>query len=185
MLFYIIAFLDPWRSTMSSMDSRLNMVETDSCPNFSSSTTDACSLDCLPSTSWGMDSKANFSWNLSDSNKGLKEKLKTKYVTLPVKNIPPPTLNSPSPWQYPEYLNFSERFATFHDWPKYLRGPAKKDLARAGFIYTRIGDKVTCFSCVMTLKNWEPQDDAYNEHIRWSKHCPYAKMVTDGKLARG
>lgn len=148
-------------------------------------TTDACSLDCLPSTSWGMDSKANFSWNLSDSNKGLKEKLKTKYVTLPVKNIPPPTLNSPSPWQYPEYLNFSERFATFHDWPKYLRGPAKKDLARAGFIYTRIGDKVTCFSCVMTLKNWEPQDDAYNEHIRWSKHCPYAKMVTDGKLARG
>lgn len=70
MLFYIIAFLDPWRSTMSSIDSRLNMVETDSCPNFSSSTTDACSLDCLPSTSWGMDSKANFSWNLSDSNKG-------------------------------------------------------------------------------------------------------------------
>lgn len=170
----------------STVDSGLNLVETDSCPNFSRSAVDACSLDCLPSASWEMDSNANFSWNWSDSHKRQKEeKVKTKHVTLPVKNIPPPKLGISCSWKYPEYVNFTERFATFNEWPKFLKGPSKSDLARAGFIYTQIGDKVTCFSCGMTLKNWEPLDDAYNEHLRWAKCCPYAKMVTDGKLLRG
>lgn len=184
---FLITFVDPWGSKMSStVDSGLNLVETDSCPNFSRSAVDACSLDCLPSASWEMDSNANFSWNWSDSHKRQKEeKVKTKHVTLPVKNIPPPKLGITCSWKYPEYVNFTERFATFNEWPKFLKGPSKRDLARAGFIYTQIGDKVTCFSCGMTLKNWEPLDDAYNEHLRWAKCCPYAKMVTDGKLLRG
>lgn len=63
-----------------------------------------------------------------------------------------------------------------------LKGPSRKDLARAGFMYTRTGDCVTCFCCGMTLKNWEPVDNAYQEHIRWSKYCQYAQMVTDGQL---
>lgn len=64
---------------MSSTDSGLNLVETDSCPNFSRSTVDASSLDRLPSASWDMDSNANFSWNWSDSHKRQKEeKVKKK-----------------------------------------------------------------------------------------------------------
>lgn len=170
---------------MSTIDSGVNLVETDGCPNFSRSTVDASSLDCLPSASWEMDSNANFSWNCSDWYKGRKEeKLKTRHVTLPVKNIPPPTLSNPCSWKYPEYVNFKERYATFSDWPRFLKGPSTQELARAGFIYTRIGDKVTCFSCGMTLKNWEPLDSAYNEHLRWSKNCIYAKMVTDGESSR-
>lgn len=43
---------------MSSTDSKLNLVETDRCPNFSRSAVNACSLDCLPSASWEMDSNA-------------------------------------------------------------------------------------------------------------------------------
>lgn len=125
----------------STVDSGLNLVETDSCPNFSRSAVDACSLDCLPSASWEMDSNANFSWNWSDSHKRQKEeKVKTKHVTLPVKNIPPPKLGISCSWKYPEYVNFTERFATFNEWPKFLKGPSKRDLARAGFIYTQIGD---------------------------------------------
>lgn len=118
----------------------------------------------------------------------IKDKKKKKWrqnMKLPVKNIPPPKLGISCSWKYPEYVNFTEIFATFNEWPKFLKGPSKRDLARAGFIYTQIGDKVTCFSCGMTLKNWEPLDDAYNEHLRWAKCCPYAKMVTDGKLLRG
>lgn len=66
----------------STVDSGLNLVETDSCPNFSRSAVDACSLDCLPSASWEMDSNANFSWNWSDSHKRQKEeKVKTKHET--------------------------------------------------------------------------------------------------------
>ena len=56
------------------------------------------------------------------------------------------------------------------------------DLARSGFVYTEIGDKVTCFSCGWTLKDWEPFDDAYREHLRWSENCVFANMVTDGKM---
>lgn len=71
---------------MSSTYFGLNQLETDSCPNFSRSAVDACSLDCLPSASWEMDSNANFSWIWSDSHKRQKEeKMKTKHVTLPVK----------------------------------------------------------------------------------------------------
>lgn len=29
--------------------------------------------------------------------------------------------------------------------------------------------------------DWEPFDDSYKEHFRWSKNCVYANMVSDGK----
>lgn len=146
------------------------MVETNVCPNISLSDISANSLECLPSTSWEMDSNADFSWNLSDSCKG-KEKLKLK------KEISPSALLRPWTWQHPEYVNFKKRLATFHDWPKFLRGPSKEDFARAGFFYTQIGDRVTCFSCGITLKNWDYLYDAYDEHLCISKNCTYVKMI--------
>ncbi|XP_052680024.1 E3 ubiquitin-protein ligase XIAP-like [Crassostrea angulata] len=88
---------------------------------------------------------------------------------------PPPTM--PHFWQYPEYRTFASRYATFKNWPKYLKGPSKTDMARAGFIYTQYGDRVTCFCCGMTLSEREPVDDAYREHLRWSKSCHFAQMV--------
>ncbi|KAK3107419.1 hypothetical protein FSP39_014181 [Pinctada imbricata] len=105
------------------------------------------------------------------------------YVRVPVKNIQPPppsSRTSPTLWKYPEYVYYGERLASFKDWPKYLRGPSKRDLARAGFVYTKIGDKVTCFWCGMTFKNWEPFDNADKEHLKWSKDCLFAKIISDG-----
>ena len=97
-----------------------------------------------------------------------------------IENIaPPPKLNET--WKYPDYSTYSNRLLSFRSWPKFLRGPSKQDLARSGFVYTTIGDKVTCFSCGMTMKDWEPTDDAYREHLRWSKNCVFANMVSDGK----
>ena len=83
----------------------------------------------------------------------------------------------PSPYHYPKYRYMSSRLHTFSRWPKFLPGPTCKDMARAGFVYTQVGDKVTCFSCGVSVKDWEPGDDAFKEHLRWSKHCTYAKMV--------
>ncbi|XP_061192264.1 death-associated inhibitor of apoptosis 2-like [Saccostrea echinata] len=175
---------------MSSLDCQPNVVETDSSPNFIRSVNDVDSSDRLPSAIWESESNANFAWLLSDSrsNDPWKERTSRKNDrwNLPVKNIPPPGLPTQreSHWQYPEYMKFAERLATFSEWPKFLKGPSKKDLARAGFIYTGLGDKVTCFSCGITLRNWEPLDDAYNEHNRWSKNCVYSNMVA-GVPSRG
>jgi hypothetical protein len=57
-----------------------------------------------------------------------------------VENIPPPLVRKSETWKYPEYVNFAERYASFKEWPKFLKGPNKTDLARSGFIYTEIGD---------------------------------------------
>lgn len=98
------------------------------------------------------------------------------YSLFDARHIPPPP-TMPHFWQYPEYRTFASRYATLQNLPKYLRGPSKTDLARTGFIYTQYGDRVTCFCCGMTLCEWEPVDDAYREHLRWSRYCHFAQMV--------
>lgn len=129
------------------------------------------------------DSGLNFFADGSNSNafvRSIKQQRREekKYVAAPVHNIPPPPVDSRNTWwKYPEYRNFTERYQTFAEWPRFLKGPSTRDLARSGFIYTKISDKVTCFCCGLTFKNWEPRDDAFDEHIRWSKQCYYARMV--------
>ena len=83
-------------------------------------------------------------------------------------------------FQKHDYTSYSGRLSSFRDWPKYMKGPNKKELARAGFVYTHEGDKVTCFWCNTTFQNWEPFDDVYKKHLQWSKECTYAKIVSDG-----
>ncbi|XP_061190926.1 baculoviral IAP repeat-containing protein 3-like [Saccostrea echinata] len=163
----------------SSLDCAVNFVETDSVSDYPRS--DHSSLKDQSSTSW--DSSANFAWRYQDTplEEGRKEWRNFGTRQMTIKNIPPPPPQQRL-WQYPEYLTFASRIATYGDWPRYLKGPNRKDLARAGFIYTQLGDKVTCFCCGMTLKSWEPLDDAYQEHLRWSKNCMYAQMITDGKM---
>ena len=74
-------------------------------------------------------------------------------------------------------IGFQTRLKTFDDWPRYLPGPSPRDLARAGFVYSQVGDKVTCFCCGITLKYWEKDDDAFVEHVRFSPSCRFARMV--------
>ena len=73
---------------------------------------------------------------------------------------------------YNPYKYFQDRLSTFEDWPKFLH-PRPDALARAGFFYTKRGDKVKCMSCGVILCNWQPTDDAIQEHLRWSRYCPY------------
>ena len=114
----------------------------------------------------------------TDSSANFAYARRTTYI----KNLPPPPAPKQSEiWKYPDYSTYSSRLLSFRSWPKFLRGPNKQDLARSGFVYTTVGDKVTCFSCGMTMKDWEPTDDAYKEHLRWSQNCIFAHMVSDGK----
>lgn len=158
----------------STLDSRPNVVETDSAPNlFAKRASPVQSSKIRNTARLVLEKKPYESSNVGGSSD----------VLMTVKNISPPSvLRNSEMWKYPEYANFATRYASFSQWPKFLKGPNMTDLARSGFVYTEIGDKVTCFSCGWTLKDWEPFDDAYIEHLRWSENCVFANMVTDGKM---
>nr|XP_022903769.1 death-associated inhibitor of apoptosis 1 [Onthophagus taurus] len=66
------------------------------------------------------------------------------------------------------------RLETFKSYPKHLR-PKPKDLAQAGFFYTQDADKVVCFECGLGLNDWEPDDDAWLEHKKFSPNCMFIK----------
>jgi len=81
------------------------------------------------------------------------------------------------PVSLPQYVDFESRLATYNEvWPKYLPGPSISDLARSGFMYLGVGNRVKCFCCGISVKHWEPTDCAYGEHYRWSRTCPYIRM---------
>ena len=68
--------------------------------------------------------------------------------------------------KHPRYASNPLRLATFADWPAAL--PQRpEDMSSAGFFYLGIGDHVQCFYCDSGLKNWEAENDPYEEHARW------------------
>jgi len=83
----------------------------------------------------------------------------------------------------PQYVDFKSRLATYKEvWPKYLPEPSISNLARSGFVYLAVGDRVKWFSCGIIVKYWEPTDCAYGEHYRWPKTCPYLRMIAYKQL---
>ena len=80
------------------------------------------------------------------------------------------------PW-HPTKLYYIDREKSFENWPQQI-AQKPKDLIQNGFFYTGIGDKVTCFYCNITLKQWEQSDCIETEHLKWEPNCLFAKMVS-------
>ena len=76
------------------------------------------------------------------------------------------------------YQYYENRLKTFDNWPTQIL-PNKYALAKNGFIYTGVGDKVKCFKCGIELKDWERTDEPRIEHCKWSPACDYLKMIGD------
>jgi hypothetical protein len=76
----------------------------------------------------------------------------------------------------PSFTQLQARLDTFRDWPATLsQQPA--DLAKAGFYYFGIKDMVKCFFCNGGLKNWDHNDDPYEDHVRWFPKCQYIRQL--------
>jgi hypothetical protein len=76
----------------------------------------------------------------------------------------------------PSFTQLQARLDTFRDWPATLsQQPA--DLAKAGFYYFGIKDMVKCFFCNGGLKNWDHNDDPYEDHVRWFPKCQYVRQL--------
>ena len=82
--------------------------------------------------------------------------------------------------KYPSMMFCSNREATYSNWSTQL-AQKPTELSRNGFFYTDIGDKVTCFYCGISLRQWDKSDDIVTEHLKWSSHCLYAKIASSNK----
>lgn len=92
------------------------------------------------------------------------------------------SLSSPTPRstisrpEHPEFAVEAKRLETFEDWPKTMRQKPQQ-LIDAGFYYTGKGDRVCCFSCGGGLKDWEENDDPWEQHAMWYGKCEYLKLM--------
>ncbi|EDV52193.2 death-associated inhibitor of apoptosis 1 [Drosophila erecta] len=78
--------------------------------------------------------------------------------------------------EYPEYAVESARLRSFEAWPRNLKQKPHQ-LAEAGFFYTGVGDRVRCFSCGGGLKDWDDNDEPWEQHALWLSQCRFVKLM--------
>lgn len=73
----------------------------------------------------------------------------------------------------PRFKHESYRLHTFQDFPRSnIVSPV--ELARDGFLYMGVGDRVGCVYCLRSLNNWQPDADPRVEHESMNPHsCPF------------
>lgn len=76
---------------------------------------------------------------------------------------------------YPKYTLVDKRMESFKDWPISIK-QKPKDLATAGFFYTGSGDQTICFHCGIGLKDWQENDEPWEEHAMWSPKCLFLRL---------
>lgn len=74
---------------------------------------------------------------------------------------------------------YKNRLDSFKYFPKRPFYPRPAELAAAGFYYLGYTDTTKCFSCGLSVHNWEETDDAISEHYRWSSgRCAFLHHIT-------
>lgn len=77
-----------------------------------------------------------------------------------------------------KYRTLDSRIKSFAHWPKSLQCP--QSMARSGFVYLNVGDRVACFSCNLMLNSWMPGDCPYIEHAKYlgdDRPCAYIEAL--------
>lgn len=77
---------------------------------------------------------------------------------------------------FPEFAIEAARLRSFDDWPKTIKQKPQQ-LSDAGFFYTQKGDRVRCFSCAGGLRDWDENDDPWEQHALWFSNCEYLKLM--------
>ncbi|XP_046374760.2 inhibitor of apoptosis protein-like [Haliotis rufescens] len=77
------------------------------------------------------------------------------------------------PPKHVKYKEYLERLGSFVAWPIKYVPKTPEELSTAGFFYIGSADRVTCFQCGITLRDWEAEHDAVAEHKRYSAECEF------------
>ncbi|XP_061388060.1 death-associated inhibitor of apoptosis 1 [Musca vetustissima] len=78
--------------------------------------------------------------------------------------------------EVPEYAIETARIRSFAEWPRNMK-QRPEQLAEAGFFYTGVGDRVKCFSCGGGLKDWDDDDEPWEQHALWMSKCRFVKLM--------
>lgn len=78
--------------------------------------------------------------------------------------------------EVPEYAIETARLRSFAEWPRHMK-QRPEQLAEAGFFYTGVGDRVKCFSCGGGLKDWDDDDEPWEQHALWMSKCRFVKLM--------
>lgn len=93
-----------------------------------------------------------------------------------VQQMAQPALPQQKRPEYPNYAIEAKRLESYDDWPKFMK-QKPKELSDAGFFYTGKSDRVKCFSCGGGLKDWEAEDEPWEQHAMWYSNCEYLKLM--------
>ncbi|XP_071093157.1 putative inhibitor of apoptosis [Haliotis cracherodii] len=91
-------------------------------------------------------------------------------------------LGQTPPPKHPKYQHLQARLDSFVDWPRRYVPKTPEELAAAGFFYIGSADRVTCFQCGITLRDWEEEHDPVAEHQRYSEHCQFINKTDLNQL---
>ena len=73
----------------------------------------------------------------------------------------------------------SVRLSTFHDWPTWTHAQPV-ELARDGFFFTGLDDRVQCAFCRRFLQSFLADSNPIDEHRKHSPDCSFLRNVTTG-----
>ncbi|KAK0052656.1 inhibitor of apoptosis protein [Biomphalaria pfeifferi] len=100
-----------------------------------------------------------------------KQKLSSGSVLQPVTRESDSEISRERP-NHIQYANLANRLSSFVKWPQeHHIHPIQ--LATAGFYFTGDGDCARCFYCGGGLRNWDEEDDVWEEHARWFPKCAF------------
>lgn len=78
--------------------------------------------------------------------------------------------------EYPNYAIEADRLKSYEEWPTSMKQKPQQ-LSDAGFFYTGKSDRVKCFSCGGGLKDWEQDDEPWEQHAIWYSNCHYLQLM--------
>ncbi|XP_046548304.1 baculoviral IAP repeat-containing protein 3-like [Haliotis rubra] len=84
-----------------------------------------------------------------------------------------PSGYDPTKAGHKEYVSIAKRVSSFVGWP--LKGElhSSQNMSMAGFFYIGSADRVRCFYCSFSLRDWDVDDDPFSAHKQHSAHCDY------------
>ncbi|KAK6183920.1 hypothetical protein SNE40_006490 [Patella caerulea] len=111
--------------------------------------------------------------DIGNVSRTLEELVRKKLID---RNNRPESIKNSFPSLHPQFRKTKERLVSFDNWSKQYK-PTKTQLAESGFFYTGVATKVVCFCCGISVRDWEPTADTWQQHALISPTCSFIKLI--------